>query len=438
MQNAYFAFQIVQVFLVTTLASAASAALTDVIKNPLSVTDLLSQNLPKASNFYLSYILVQCLAAGAANLANFFDLFRHQVLGKATIDPKRRFWRWRRLTQIHWGSEYPRFTNLGVIAISYSCIAPLILVFAGLGMFFISFIYRYNVLYVYDGDLDTLGLFYPQALMHLMFGLYVAEICLIGLFALKFAFGPLALMVFFFIFTALVHISLREAVAPLLYNLPQNLALEQEIGRIADDDPMGQETDEPRPERVAGLAADYYNEDEHFGDEPEPPTPCDLDTDIQMRGIEGSSSIRYAVMTWTKKAVVARFRQDAEESSLTRALTKIKVWLTPNPNRKPNFVMAWLHPEVYQDFRILQPMVNPGQDFDLPEDYARRAYQPPEMWQPAPKLWIPKDEARVSRQEVAHTKEAIFISDKGCWLNEHGRVMCNLEEAPMWEPKAIY
>ena len=135
---------------------------------------------------------------------------------------------------------------------------------------------------------------------------------------------------------------------------------------------------------------------------------------------------------------MGRFRQDAEESSLTRALTKIKVWLTPNPNRKPNFVMAWLHPEVYQDFRILQPMVNPGQDFDLPEDYARRAYQPHEMWQPAPKLWIPKDEARVSRQEVAHTKEAIFISDKGCWLNEHGRVMCNLEEAPMWEPKAIY
>lgn len=77
--------------------------------------DLLSQNLPKASNFYLSYILIQCLASGAARLANFGDLIRHEVIGKATANPRRQFYRWRRLSIIHWGSEYPRFTNMGVI-----------------------------------------------------------------------------------------------------------------------------------------------------------------------------------------------------------------------------------------------------------------------------------------------------------------------------------
>jgi hypothetical protein len=114
-QNAYFAFQVVQVFLVTTLTSAASAAFADILKDPMSVKDLLSQNLPKASNFYLSYILVQCMAASAANLANFFDLIRHQVMAQATLDPRARYYRWRRLTRIHWGSEYPKFTNMGVI-----------------------------------------------------------------------------------------------------------------------------------------------------------------------------------------------------------------------------------------------------------------------------------------------------------------------------------
>lgn len=116
-QQAYFFFQVVQVFLITTLTSAASAAIFEVMKNPLGIKDMLSENLPKASNFYLSYILIQCLAAGAVKLTNFGDLIRHQLIFKASPDPRRRFYRWRRLTRIHWGSEYPRFTNLGVIGL---------------------------------------------------------------------------------------------------------------------------------------------------------------------------------------------------------------------------------------------------------------------------------------------------------------------------------
>lgn len=114
-QHAYFAFQVVQVFLITTLSSAVSAAITDVLKDPLSITKLLSENLPKASNFYLSYILVQCLGAGASLLANFGELLRHQVFGKTTVNPRKQYYRWRKLREVHWGADYPRFTNLGVI-----------------------------------------------------------------------------------------------------------------------------------------------------------------------------------------------------------------------------------------------------------------------------------------------------------------------------------
>ncbi len=323
------------------------------------------------------------------------------------------------------------------LAISYSCIAPLVLVFAGLGMFFIGYTYRYNILFVYDSSVDTLGLFYPRALTQLLFGLYIAQICLIGLFALKQAFGPMLLILFFFIFTGLVHISLNEAMEPLLYNLPRNLALGEQ-STSTEDDPQAQ-GNEARPEHAGGLAAAYYDEDEHFGDDdgPEPPPTHDLDTDIQMRGIEGSSSIRYAVTNWTKSTIKARFKPE-KESDFTRILAQIKYMLTPDPTKKPNFIMAWFHPEVYQDVHVLQPSVNPGPDIELPDDYTRKVYQPPEMWRPAPKLWIPKDEARVSRQEVAHTKDCIFITDKGCWLKERGRVYAEMEQSPLFEPRMVY
>ncbi|KAK3302725.1 uncharacterized protein B0T15DRAFT_543745 [Chaetomium strumarium] len=478
-QHAYFAFQIVQVFLITTLTSAASSAVTEILQDPLSVRELLSKNLPKASNFYLSYILIQCLAAGAARLANFGDLFRHEIVSNVSANPRWRFKRWRRLTRVHWGSEFPRFTNMGVIAISYSCIAPLILVFAGLGMLFVSYVYRYSLIYVYDSSRDTKGLFYPRALMQLMMGLYVAEICLIGLFGLRSAIGPLILMAIFFVFTALVHISLNEAVTPLLYNLPRTLALEKDIGPIAEDERPGGDTARPPPsETTGGLAADYYNmseadddhsaddDDDEDGDSP-PPANHDLDTDIQLRGIEGSASLKYHIIEWTKSFFKSKLTNkpppsptSSPESSLTRILTQIKNFLTPDPAREPNMLLTFLHPEIYQDFRALQPRVNPEPaDVDLPRGYAKRAYQPPEMWAPAPRLWIPRDEARVSRQEVAHSRAAgIPAFDVACWLVEGGggrargeekknkrkrgggrfRVECDLEGSPLFEERLVY
>jgi hypothetical protein len=285
-------------------------------------------------------------------------------------------------------------------AISYSCIAPLILVFAGLGMFFLSYVYRYQLLYVYDSGLDTKGLFYPRALMHLMVGLYIAEICLIGLFVLKSAFYPMILMLIFFIFTALVHISLNEALTPLLYNLPRTLALEKDTGSIVEDGTLGDETDTAAPEATGGLAADYYNmaddgdddnddDDDYYGANA-PPTH-DLDTDIQLRGIEGSSSLKYTITAWTKsffKKSLTPAKPESpgpgsepgassSESPLTVILGRLKAFLTPDPTRKPNALLTFLHPEIYQDFRSLQRTINPEPGeaaLDLPAGYGKRAY----------------------------------------------------------------
>ncbi len=114
-QNAYMVFQVVQVFLITTLTSAASAAFTKILQDPLSTKDLLSQNLPKASNFYLSYVLVQCLAGGAWGMVHALDLFRHGLLARTMEHPTRLGKTWRKLRPVHWGAIFPVFTNMVVI-----------------------------------------------------------------------------------------------------------------------------------------------------------------------------------------------------------------------------------------------------------------------------------------------------------------------------------
>jgi hypothetical protein len=115
-QNSYFAFQVVQVFLVTTISSAASAAVQSIIKNPSSATSLLSQNLPRASNFYISYIIVQGLSISASSLLQIAGLILAKLLGKLFDNtPRKMYKRWASLSGLGWGTLLPIYTNLAVI-----------------------------------------------------------------------------------------------------------------------------------------------------------------------------------------------------------------------------------------------------------------------------------------------------------------------------------
>lgn len=125
----------------------------------------------------------------------------------------------------------------------------------GMGLFYVA--YRYNVLYINETAVDTRGLIYPRALKQLLTGVYLAEICMVGLCAVSQAFWPLILMVVFLILTVLFHITVQSALDPLLYNLPRTLQAEEEslmqseaADRQVEDGPdgvaSGQQDDGPK------------------------------------------------------------------------------------------------------------------------------------------------------------------------------------------------
>src|SRR3954454_11784248 len=109
------------------------------------------------------------------------------------------------------------------------------LAWATIAMALFYLAWRYNVFFVTDTSIDTRGLIYPRAIKQLFTGLYLAEVCMIGLFGASVAPGPLVLMVVFLIFTVLFHISLNSALDPLLYNLPMTLLAEEET-RLLDSE----------------------------------------------------------------------------------------------------------------------------------------------------------------------------------------------------------
>lgn len=279
-------------------------------------------------------------------------------------------------------------------------------------------VYRYNLIYVYDSEIDTRGLVYPRALMQMLLGLYFAEVCLIGLFSLRGAFVPVVLTVVLLVVTALVHTSLVEALGPLLSSLPKSLTVEEDRHLLST-------TSADHPERPTEYPAHW----EH------PPFDFEKDgeerTEGQSRALEGADSALDTLGDGFKSMVRKRVQKDLPELNVgLGALSAFWMrWISPDPSQRSNFLLRWLHPEVYSAYTILRRMV----PSDLPEpayseEVERDIYYPPSFAAKPPTLWIPRDVGGISGQEVEHCGKVIPVTDEYVSIDEAGRMKINLEE----------
>ena len=376
-QHWFFAFQVIQVFLITTFTSGATTIVTKIANEPGSVPVLLAKNLPKASNFYLSYFIIQGLGSAPKNVLNYSDLFEY-IFYDRVFDrtPRQKYNRITKMKGIGWGSCYPKFANFAVIAIAYACIAPLVLGFAAVGLYLFYISYRYQLLYAIQVKVEPRGACYSNALQHLMVGVYLAELSLIGLFGIKSAAGPAAMMTVLLILTIIYHIFVNRYLSPLELYLPL--------------DEAHSSNDEEQP----------LLDSEQDGDGPE----------------SGRSAARIQRL--------ARTTLDKLPSGL---LDPFAAFLEPRLLPSVDDLREWL----------TNPAAASDSTSDLSEDDVKNAYLNPALTSKMPKVWIPKDRHGISAKEIEENK-AIDISatDDGAELDKDGNLIWDqkdFEKAPIFK-----
>jgi hypothetical protein len=231
---------------------------------------------------------------------------------------------------------------------------------------------------------------YARALQHLFVGLYIAELCLIGLFGTRLeqvgAIGPFVMMILLIVFTALYHIALNAALGPLINYLPKTLEAE---------------------ERRSLLEHEAEREDLKNAHDPSLPHEKGDDKIDQPTHVS------------------------AED---------------PAPHKKPNFLTKFLHPGVYNDYqtmrRLVPTLIEPEHEGVAGEDEIamdRDAYLPPSVWADIPQLMIPRDDGGVSAQEVRDSSKVIPITDQGAYFNEKNKIIVDDEfmSAVYFEDKAL-
>ncbi|RDL31558.1 Uncharacterized protein BP5553_09767 [Venustampulla echinocandica] len=181
----YFAFLFVQGFLTISLSAGITTIVGELSTTVQAVPAVLAQNLPKACNYFFSYIIMSAVTAVVCTLIRVNQLLNLFVLSPMLDKSARQKWvRGENVRLRKWGTLMPVLTNVACIGLIYSVIAPLILIFSGIYFGALWILYRSYPPKLTESDIGTSGLFYPTAIHQLFTGIYFMELCLAGLFFL--------------------------------------------------------------------------------------------------------------------------------------------------------------------------------------------------------------------------------------------------------------
>lgn len=153
----------VNVLFVTTLSKGIFETLPGLVRNPTSAISLLATNVPKASTFFITYVLLSALNSSGLTMLQIGPLIITFIFNRFfTKTPRAYFNLWSSLGSVDFGQLIPQQTLVFAIGLIYSVIAPLVLPFVMLYFYLYYFVYMYQFLYSFNTQIETGGVAFPM------------------------------------------------------------------------------------------------------------------------------------------------------------------------------------------------------------------------------------------------------------------------------------
>ncbi|CAI2166614.1 17007_t:CDS:2 [Funneliformis geosporum] len=210
LQSKYYFFLVVNVLLISTFANGIFTALPNLIENPTQAIDILAVNLPLASTFFLTYVLLT-ISSSALEIFQIAPLISDIIFRKLLAKTPRKIWQLERTMLFKdWGTAFPPHILIACIGFVYSTVQPLILPIVTLHFMVHYLVYRYQFLYVYEQPTQTGGLLFPKGVYQMFTGIYIFQLTLTGLMFLKGAVVQGILCIILLITSLIVLVAMRK------------------------------------------------------------------------------------------------------------------------------------------------------------------------------------------------------------------------------------
>ena len=426
-QSWFYAFLVVNSFIMLTIASSATSVVPSIIHNPESALQMLAQRLPPASNFYISYMLLQALTIGPGVLLQIVALALSFVLGRILDSTPRAKWnRWNNLKQPDFSTLYPNFQLICVIGLAYAIIAPLILGFVTIAFLFFYGAYIYTLVHVQEPNKhDARGRNYVSALFQLFVALYLAEVILIAMFVFGKNWVSVALESVALAATAISHIYLKWKFLPIVETVPVS-AIRYSSGDPTAAYPMyDQGWKEIKTEGQNyweggnQLGLDAVQNDQVSATQIQQPDSATAVTDPvykESTNEDGRGSSPFHPESESKE-VYGDEKGNPIKNSGKRVLGA--------PSKGVSWFTRFLKPKLqtFDDLRAIMPD-NYFNYIEYNPDFISSAYDDPAINDPKPHIWIARDELGLSEIEKNKAaEEGVQVSDDNTGYNEKNQSM---------------
>jgi hypothetical protein len=248
----YFLFQVINVFLATTIAGSIFDTTALIIEKPEVAFEMLGNSLPKMSSFFISFVTIKTFFGLGLELVRTMALVqatvRYLLFPNATLRMKRKpMAAMRAIDDPGWFPFHKILAQdmlVVVISVVFAVVAPLVTLPCMLFCLCSRIIWTHHHLYVYESVFESGGQFWPKIFRRFVFGLIIAQSTITGQFILKDArheaYATMALMFLTYLFLR----STRARYDPTSSTLPLEVATvmdislqqeeqEEEAGRVA-------------------------------------------------------------------------------------------------------------------------------------------------------------------------------------------------------------
>ncbi|GAX17722.1 hypothetical protein FisN_24Hh213 [Fistulifera solaris] len=256
----YFFFQVLNVFLVTTISSTIFDTVALIVVNPESAFLRLGNALPHLSSFFITFVTIKTFLGLGMELVRLVALLqaaaRYIVFPSATLRARRDpFLGCRSIDDPGWFPFHKILAQdmlVVVISVVFAVIAPLVLLPCILFCLFSRIMWTHHHLYVYESVFESGGQFWPKIFRRFVFGLVIAQMTITGQFILKGAKHEAYATIFLIFLTYTFLRSTRARYDATSSTLPLEVATVMDISLQHEEQQQNTNARDPRSPRQAG------------------------------------------------------------------------------------------------------------------------------------------------------------------------------------------
>ncbi|KAK9144208.1 hypothetical protein Sjap_004111 [Stephania japonica] len=232
----YYYFMLVNVFLGSIVTGTAFEQLHSFLhQSPTQIPRTIGVSIPMKATFFITYIMVDGWAGIASEILRLKPLIIFHLKNMFLVKTERDREKAMHPGSVDYAETLPTLQLYFLLAIVYAVVTPILLPFILVFFGFAYFVYRHQIINVYNQEYESVAAFWPHVHTRIIASLLISQLLLLGLLSTKKAANSSPLLVALPILTIWFHKYCKSRFEPAFRKYPLEEAMAKDTMERASE-----------------------------------------------------------------------------------------------------------------------------------------------------------------------------------------------------------